>query len=323
MGTAGRLQVRAATVADADAITEVLDAYSRRWMGRVTTCEDTIGMITKPGTDPARDTVAVIGRGGGIVGFGNIWPVPPAELRGFARTHPVWVGHGVGAALQKVLVARASSMAAERLEGAADPFLTMTSSPGDEAAERLYEVFGYRPVRYFLRMRVDFATTVPPAPAPPAGIVVRPHRGAEDEALFHAWVEAFAESPGYEHADVGEWWHERRDAPEARYDPALWHVATAGAEIAGFVIGEVRSDADGNEHGYVSDVGVRPRWRGRGIAESLLGRALRVFGDRGLPYATLDVDAENTTGAVRLYRKLGMAPRANFTIWKRQLTTPE
>jgi ribosomal protein S18 acetylase RimI-like enzyme len=50
---------------------------------------------------------------------------------------------------------------------------------------------------------------------------------------------------------------------------------------------------------------VLPAWRGRGIASALLAQALRRFQAEGLPRAGLDVDAENPSGAVRLYQKHG------------------
>jgi ribosomal protein S18 acetylase RimI-like enzyme len=66
-------------------------------------------------------------------------------------------------------------------------------------------------------------------------------------------------------------------------------------------------------------VGVRPRWRGRGIGEALLSHSLNVFRRRGLAAAALNVDAENITGALRLYRKVGMEPKPSFTIWSKPL----
>jgi len=40
---------------------------------------------------------------------------------------------------------------------------------------------------------------------------------------------------------------------------------------------------------------------------------------RGLERAALNVDAENTTGALRLYRKAGMEARPSFTVWARNV----
>jgi ribosomal protein S18 acetylase RimI-like enzyme len=42
---------------------------------------------------------------------------------------------------------------------------------------------------------------------------------------------------------------------------------------------------------------------------------------RGLERVALDVDAENTTSALRLYRNVGLREEPLFTIWARELPT--
>ena len=56
------------------------------------------------------------------------------------------------------------------------------------------------------------------------------------------------------------------------------------------------------------------------IGFALLTRMLARFTANGLPAASLDVDAANLTGALRLYAKAGMRPQPNFTVWSKQLT---
>jgi GNAT superfamily N-acetyltransferase len=51
---------------------------------------------------------------------------------------------------------------------------------------------------------------------------------------------------------------------------------------------------------------IRDQWRGRGIASALLRRAFAAFASRGLPQVMLNVDSENSTGAVLLYESVGM-----------------
>jgi ribosomal protein S18 acetylase RimI-like enzyme len=197
--------------------------------------------------------------------------------------------------------------------------LDTTTWPGDTEAEALLGSFGYAPARYYLTMVIHFAATVP-APAPlPAGIEVRSLGEGDDEPLFAAYLESFAEHWGFEHPPATEWWAERRFRPSAGFDPGLWLVAVEDGEIVGFVVARAQEDADGVRHGYVGDVGVRPAWRGRRVAEALLTRSLATFAGRGLPYASLHVDAENVSGALRLYTKVGMEPRPSFTIWQRPL----
>jgi GNAT superfamily N-acetyltransferase len=58
---------------------------------------------------------------------------------------------------------------------------------------------------------------------------------------------------------------------------------------------------------WVSPVGTRRAWRGKGVGRWLLAEALRrvAAADDGFERAMLGVDEENPTGALRLYRALG------------------
>ena len=71
--------------------------------------------------------------------------------------------------------------------------------------------------------------------------------------------------------------------------------------------------------GWVSVLGVRPRWRRRGLASALLLHAFGEFHRRGRKRVGLGVDAENTTGAVALYERVGMRPVRRFDTWERPL----
>lgn len=313
-------QLRPARPGDVDAITVMLDAATRRWVDRPTDADQTRERLLTPHTDMARDTV-LAEEGGVVLGFGHVWPAPPAEVRCFARTHPGHRGRGIGTAVLQHLLPRAREWAV--LDGAPDPFVTTTTWASDPDGEPLLRALGYTGLRHFQTMVLRYdAAAADPAPAAVPGVVVRTYReGADDDALFHAFREAFADHFGQGHADPLTWWRHRRDDPAARYDPSLWLVAVDGQDRpVGFVLARVDDDVDGQRHGYVGDVGVVPRWRGRGLGELLLRRSLAELRARGLPYTTLDVDTENASGALRLYEKLGMQRRPSFTIWSRPLT---
>jgi ribosomal protein S18 acetylase RimI-like enzyme len=156
---------------------------------------------------------------------------------------------------------------------------------------------GYRAIRYFQKM-ITSTDTDRDEPAPDAsGVIVRPYReGEDDEALFTAFHEAFADHFGHSAPDPLTWWRERRDDPAARYDAGLWMVGVDArtGTVVGFAISRVDDDLDGSQHGFVGDLGVIPAWRGRGVGEALLRRSLADLRARGLPYSTLDVDTEKT-----------------------------
>ena len=67
-----------------------------------------------------------------------------------------------------------------------------------------------------------------------------------------------------------------------------------------------RNDLSVAGGGYVGAIGVRPAWRGKGLAKALLRRTFAEFWRRGITRVTLDVDSQNETGAVRVYERVGM-----------------
>ena len=67
--------------------------------------------------------------------------------------------------------------------------------------------------------------------------------------------------------------------------------------------------------GWVEMLGVRAPWRRRGLGECLLSTALHRLAERGLPRAGLGVDAENVTGALRLYQRVGMEITSQGNNW--------
>jgi ribosomal protein S18 acetylase RimI-like enzyme len=56
----------------------------------------------------------------------------------------------------------------------------------------------------------------------------------------------------------------------------------------------------------VGAIGVRKQWRRRGLGLALLLHAFGEFYRRGQPRIGLGVDAQNPTGATRLYERAGM-----------------
>jgi ribosomal protein S18 acetylase RimI-like enzyme len=56
----------------------------------------------------------------------------------------------------------------------------------------------------------------------------------------------------------------------------------------------------------VAVLGVRPAWRRHGLGEALLRQAFHDLYELGRRRVGLGVDAENTTGATRLYERVGM-----------------
>jgi ribosomal protein S18 acetylase RimI-like enzyme len=211
-----------------------------------------------------------------------------ANIRGFVDER----GRGIGTETVERGEAFARSEGMKKiLAGAAEP---------DTAARELLEAHGYREVRRFYEMAIEL-TEEPWAPELPAGLVVDELREGEYEAFYDALNEAFAEHWEWHPQPFGEWL-ERRQGQDRDENGPIWFVVRDGDELAAVT----RNDLSIAGGGYVGAIGVRPAWRGKGLAKALLQRTFAEFWRRGTTRVTLDVDSQNSTGAVALYERVGM-----------------
>ena len=211
-----------------------------------------------------------------------------------ANTRGVVADKGRG--LGTEIVERGEAFA--RAEGA-KKILAAAEEP-DTAARELFESRGYRDVRRFYEMAIELAEK-PPEPVLPEGLVLDELRDDEYQAFFDALNEAFAEHWEW-HPEPFEKWLERRQGQHRDEHGPVWFVIRDGDELAAVT----RNDVSVGGGGYVGAIGVRPAWRGKGLAKALLHRTFGEFWRRGTTRVTLDVDTQNETGAVVLYERVGM-----------------
>jgi mycothiol synthase len=206
---------------------------------------------------------------------------------------------GLGARLVELMESRLAEEGVERIQS--------WTVGADTAAAELFRIRGYREVRRFWEMAIEFEEETP-APR------VRVEPFAEDEAeSFHAAVEeSFADHWEHQPESFDTWWARQRR--RANFDPSLWFVIRDGDEIAGIARNEARPPI-----GWVGALGVRPAWRGRGYGRALLLHSFREFRRRGMTRAMLGVDAANTTGATQLYESVGMHPQEENIVWEKPL----
>jgi mycothiol synthase len=283
---------------EADAIAALINAHSVALNGGAElAAADIRQWFDNPTFDVERDARVAIAPDGTLVGYADVGDPADRHTRYWIDLRlPLGADPAIGHALVDAMEARARETALEgaRLRGIADS--------GDEAARRLYEERGYELVRHSFRMRADLDEPVPP-PEWPEGVELQPFDAERDaRAVYEADTEAFRDHWEFSLTPYEEWEHwslARED-----FDPTLWFVARDGDEIAGVALCRPHSAEEGM--GYVNDLAVRRPWRRRGLGLALLRHSLGEFGRRGYRSVTLDVDAENLTGAVRLYERAGM-----------------
>jgi mycothiol synthase len=313
MSAAATHALRAASQDDAPAITELFNQLGRSLYGLdVMSVDEVTKWFTSPKSDPERDFRVAELPDGTLAGFGSVADV--ADDHGILwlriTLHPE---HGTEE-MGEELMAFADARAHER--GVAGHSLVHAScSSKDERVIALYERHGYKLVRHFFRMQIDLADPTPEA-VWPEGIDLRPLDVERDlEPVYEADEEAFEDHWGFFRIDFEAWKHWMTGG---NFDPTLWLIAWDGDDIAGFSLNQPDEGGD-TDLGWIGVLGVRRPWRRRGLALALLLESFAEFRRRGRKRAGLGVDAENTTGAVRLYDKAGMKPVRRFDTFEKAL----
>jgi len=212
------------------------------------------------------------------------------ELDGFV--HPDQQGRGLGAWLVARVEERAGELGLHKLYA--------FSLAADTRAHRLFEQFGMRELRRYYRMMIELDAP-PPDPEWPEGLGAETFQ-IEDAKMFHdAMIEAFEDEWNFVAMPFEEW-REMRLVKDPDFDPTLWFIVRDGNEIAAVM----RNEPDRSGAGFVGAIGVRKPWRKRGLALALLRHAFAEFYRRGKQRVALGVDADNPTGATRLYERAGM-----------------
>ena len=182
----------------------------------------------------------------------------------------------------------------------------------DPVGERVLLGHGYREVRRFLRMavRLDGA---PPAVTLPPGFTLHPVTPSDLRAVHATLDEAFRDHWEHHSEPFDQWWRRRSAVPDV--DLAWWFVVKEHDQT----VATART-LPGRDGGlFVATLGVRPRWRGRGLAKALLLHAFARAHAAGHGRASLSVDAANATGATALYRRVGMTVELESAVWERPL----
>ena len=290
------VELRPPRAEDAAAIADALNEFNRPVGFDLDSPEEVAVWLEFPSLDLERDTrVAVVD--GDIVGYSEA--VDPAGDGRYVfadvRAGPQHLE--AGAALLEFIEGRAQKLAAPGGR------IKIWTAEGAGDWRSYLESRGYGLHRYSLRMLIDLDDE-PAEPRWPDGIRVRTRAGAEDDRpVYELEIETFADQGDDVVAEsFQDWRHWMTREP---FDPGLWFLAYDGDELAGISIcrGEWAGD---DELGWISVLGVRKAWRRKGLGSALLLHSFRELRARGRKRVGLGVRADNATGAVSLYERVGM-----------------
>ena len=268
--------------ADAEAVLAVILARDVADLGVPDfTLEDLRADWASPGVALEHDA-RVAGRNGTVHGYAVLLGDDAVVV-----VHPEAEGDGNGTVLRLWAEARA----AER----STTVLRQFAYGANDGGRAHLRAAGYQPAQHYFRLRADLAD-VPPAPDAP----LRTFAGAGDEAAVHALIqEAFAEIEGHEFQPLEKW--RAKTIAKDGHDPSLWLLLEDDEGLAGAALGERWKGGTG----YVAELAVASRARGRGHGRTLLLGLFGAFRGAGLTHAELSVHGRNR-GALRLYESAGM-----------------
>jgi GNAT superfamily N-acetyltransferase len=247
---------------------------------------------------------------GVLIAYGWNHPLPldsgPCRVHLSGGVHPEHRGQGFGHVLLSWQL-DAARWWHRRTDRAAEPLWTLTYLEGHQPGQQqLYEDLGLSGARWYADMTRTLSRPLPRHEEPP-GIRVVPLNRKRFEAVRLAHNEVFAEHWDSQPIDSAGW-EKQLVRPQSRLSWSWVALAAETSEVVGYATNAAYEEdwaEQGFSEGWTDRLGVRPAWRGRGVARALLTASLRSFSEAGLDAAGLGVDSDDPSHAFDLYEELG------------------
>jgi len=282
--------------------------------------QDLLEDFSQPDQDFARGSIAIYD-GVTMVGYGVLTrrsaADPVHDMRHDGGVHPSYRGRGLGGELLDWAEKAAVPLHNDRFPGR--PLSLMSGCLSSNAgAVALHEQHGYQPVRWFHSMVRDLSVPIPQAVVP-AGVQITGYTPDQAEQARLVRNEAFRDHWGSTETSAEAWAHFL--ASDA-FRPGCSFLAYAGSEPLGMLISrehDAYRTRTGRRDLYVALVGTRTAGRKQGIATALLITAMSAARADGFDQASLGVDADSLTDAVRLYEHVGFTVALTWTAYRKRL----
>lgn len=306
--------LRSASNEDLQGITDVIIATELLERGESNaTTDELVASWQRPRFDLDHDAWVVVKNTDQqlVVGYEEVWNRKDFQhFMGDGYVHPSHRNLGIGTELIRRMEARVG----EQLHLASPGSRVVIQngvSGADRAGIELHEHEGYQPVRYFWRMEIDL-NEEPVSASPVAKIKLTGFDLTSDGPnAYQVVIEAFQDHWNYIRPPYEDWLqYFSRDSFEA----GASFLAMQDDQPVGVVL----SESQANE-GWVRTLAVRRNWRRSGIGLFLLRTAFCEFYRKGLVRVGLSVDADNWTGATRLYEKAGMHVAHQYIVFEKHV----
>jgi mycothiol synthase len=270
--------------------------------------------------DPYRDML-MTEMNGQMIGYSRFFWVQQEDgtrlYTAFGYALPEWRRKGIGTAM----LAYGENRLREIADGHPKDkprFFQSFVADGEKGTLALLESAGYIPIRYMFEMKRDLSESFPDTPMP-EGLEVRPVKDEHLRALWEADNESFRDHWGYVPGTEVRY---QNWLTQQNFDPSLFKVAWDGDQVAGAVQNFVNKEENveyKRKRGYTEGIFVRRPWRKRGLARSLIVQSMKMFKEMGMTETALGVDAENLSGALRVYESCGYRQTKKSVIYRKPL----
>jgi len=305
--------IRPATIDDFDSVLALIVAQNMTGYGEPMISADSLRELWQSSRlSLAQDTWVAIAPDGKLAGYAELQHDSPAQLVPSVYLASEHQRKDIGAHLLQLVETRASLCNAD----ASSVTLIGRASETNRIGKQVFEDAGYARRLSFLLMERVIAE--PPEPAQWApGITVRTFASGCDEQATYLADEEASEDKGYHTPMTFEEWAKRMSLDTAEFDPTLWFLACREEQVAGVALSFY---SPATRTGWIDHLGVRRRWRNKGIGKALLLHSFGEFHRRGIDRVRLSVDSKSLTNAPRLYERAGMRTIQQYHIYKKEIT---
>jgi mycothiol synthase len=260
-------------------------------------------LISMPHIDAEQDFFVALDSDNQIIG-GTLMMLRPDTTMFFADVtlHPDYQEKHIVTELVRLSEARAIERAEQEWPGDATVALIFAVDDHKTYISNALLEIGYSEIRRQYEMRIVLDKPIDKPDLPPE-YEFRPFKIEHDARAVHAvFQECFADHfGGVAQIPYEQWAHQFEDAA---FDPTLFYMLYYEDDIAAICLCEISPREE--KLGIVEVLGVRPTFRKHGLGRLLLRHAFYEFQQRAYREVSLDVDTENTTNAVALYKNAGM-----------------
>jgi mycothiol synthase len=247
-------------------------------MRRVLAADGGLPMAASEGFLRSRFGAGIVAVADGVVVAAGGYTV---DRGGAGAVDPDWRGRGLGTHLLDWFDERAGDA------------LTLSTESLTDDADALFRRRGLHQTSGDDVMRVDLTSS---APDPEAHATLSTWSPELEARFFTCYARAFADRPGFPGWTQEQWveWVSEDLVPQ-------WTLlATRDGDDVGFIA----CATEGDEDGWITQVGVVPAARGTGLGAGLTAEALRRMRADGRRAGLLDVNRNNPRAA-RVYQRLG------------------